>query len=254
MIIKTAKNFIIVSATVLSTACGLNLAICAPDVPLETKVTEDTTQRNVQVTEEPVKTVTHREQEDVTASVAPVSATNSVPYYMYVKDGVTTTYDASIQAEIYRQWSEFDGVLPDYEMVLGLWISESGLNPYATNYNDDGTVDVGIPQINTTTIQEAYAQGWMSYEEDIYNLDTQIHVGLCVLNYYCEACPGGDYPYYRAIRAYGMGIGGLEYAESIGDYGQNDPWSQGANNMWYPGKYGVIMETASHLVPDPNCD
>lgn len=251
MIGKAAKEFLVISSAVLTTTCGLNLAICAPDVPLEV-VEQNTTQRSVQVTEESSNIVTQTEQENTAASVADVSAVESVPVYMYVKDGMATTYDATIQAEIYRQWSEFDGILPDYEMVLGLWISESGLNPYATNYNDDGTVDIGIPQLNTTTIQEAYAQGWMSYEEDIYNLDTQIHVGLCVLSYYCEACPGGDYPYYRAIRAYGMGIGGLEYAESIGDYGQNDLWSQGANNMWYPGKYGVIMETASHLVPDPD--
>lgn len=255
----TAKNFIVSSATLCGTLLSLNVAICAPDRPLEvtaevtdvTEVTEATQQNNVQTCEDVDSTCTQQETETVDARVAALAATKPVtPIYTYVDGDDVRYYDEDIQREIYRQWSEFDGILPDYELVLSLWITESGLNPYATNYNTDGTVDMGIPQINTVTIQEAYAKGWMAYEDDIYNLDTQIHVGLCVLNYYCENCPGGDYPYYRAIRAYGLGVDGLNYAESIGDYGQYDEWRQGPNNMWYPGKYGVIMETAKYLYQD----
>lgn len=247
----TSKQFLAASGGIIFALASMNLIVNAPKLAGVNK--PDSQQRVAATGDDSSCVTTQQEDEVVTATFASVPATEeTIPLYNYVRDDVTIAYNPEVQEEIYKQWSEFDGILPDYEFVLSFWISESGLNQYAINYNDDGTQDIGIPQINTVTIQEAYARGWMDYSDDIYDLETQIHVGLCILNYYCEACPGGDYPYYRAIRAYGMGEGGLEYAESVGDYGQYDYWTELPDGSYYPGKYGTIMETASRLMPVEN--
>lgn len=175
---------------------------------------------------------------------------SSAPIYAYIENNFVKDYDVDIQEEIWRQWNEFEGDLPPYEMVLALWISESNLDPRAVNHNTNGTTDYGIAQLNTVTVQECSRKGWYDWQiDDIDDYRTQIRLGLLVLNEFCEKAPGGEWEYYRAIRAYQLGVGGLEYRESIGDFGGNDTWYEGPDSIWYPGKYGKIKQIQKYLVP-----
>lgn len=185
----------------------------------------------------------------VDAKAATVDATdNKAPIYKYVEDGVEWYYETQIQEKIFEHYQNFSGVLPPYEDVLCLWISESGLDPHVINENADGTCDFGIPQLNTKTLQECYNKGWLTANDDIYDADLQIELGLKVLNYYCVECPGGPYPFYRAYRGYALGVGGLAEAEANGDDGLGDDWYEDAYGQWYPGKYGKIRAIKSRLV------
>lgn len=185
-------------------------------------------------------------------SVAATAATQDThPIYMFNNGTFATEYPEDIQEIIWNHYNDFEGTLPPYLDVLALWISESGLDPDAYDVNENGTCDWGIPQLNDTAIAECVRQGWFEgtltdFREDP---DLQVELGLKILNYYCETCPGGDYPYYRAIRAYALGEAGLAHAEANGNFGSDDTWSEGSDGKWYPGKYGEMKAVERYLVP-----
>lgn len=251
----TQKEFcqtmgLVVGSMVLCTG-GIILNIMSQQRQLSFKFSGDTQPKhNVAANGDDSSSVTtNTNTESVAALNAAITATKDpTPLYMYKKGEFIQHYDTEIQNMIYEAWSEFPGTLPEYEFVLSLWISESGLDPALVRENTDGTYDFGIPQLNTTTLEECLRRGWMSPEDDIEDPETQIRLGLTVLSYYCENCEGGAWPYYRAIRAYAIGKGGLEYAESIGDYGFGDTYQEGPDGTWYPGKYGEVMATMKFLV------
>lgn len=189
--------------------------------------------------------------QSATREITDLNTDTDLPHIYCYEDedeGEYQVYSPTIQAEIYRQYQEFEGELPPYIMVLSLWISESELDPEAIYYNDDGSVDYGIPQINSSTLIDCEKRGW--YDPDINNIDdyrVQIHLGLLILNDLCQQCPGGDWTYYRVIRAYSCGVGGLLAREEAGDYGENDEWIADAHGTWYPGAYGRMRKIESHL-------
>lgn len=248
------KNMGLVVGSMILCTGGIILNILSQNQSHQFHFTGDHTQNcNVAATEDTdSKVTTPTPDESVAAVVADVTATEDpTPLYAYKRGDFVQEYDVEIQKMIYKAWSEFDGTLPDYEFVLSLWISESGLDPTLVRENVNGTYDFGIPQLNTTTLEECLRRGWMAPEDDIEDPETQIRLGLTVLSYYCENCEGGAWPYYRAIRAYAIGKDGLEYAESIGDYGFDDEYSEGPDGIWYPGKYGEVMATERFLVDTP---
>ena len=175
--------------------------------------------------------------------------TYEIPIYYYLEDEFRKDYDEDIQEELYKQWHDFKGTLPDYMLVLCLWLSESGLDPEAINHNENGTTDYGIPQLNTTTLQDLENQGLYDPDtDDISDYRVQIHLGLEVLSNLCEQCPGGEWDSYRAIQAYVYGPGGLTAREAAGDYGADDEWYEGPDGQWYPGRYGKVKAIERHLI------
>lgn len=179
------------------------------------------------------------------------SESRVMPIYRYQEQNFSEEYDFEIQKEIWYQYRNFEGELPPYEMVIALWVAESGLDPDSISYNQDGTFNKGIPQLNSLTIQDCIDRGW--YKEGIESLDdyrTQIRLGLLVLNDLCVTVPGGEWDYYRVVRAYQIGVGGLLEKEASGDFGSNDPWYEGKDGIWYPGFYGKVKHIQKNLVVD----
>lgn len=180
------------------------------------------------------------------------STSNNTILYCYCTNNGTNYYSEEVQAEIYKQYMEFEGELPNYELVLALWIRESNLDPGAYCRNYDGTYDIGIPQLNTVTLKECERLGWYNPDtDDLSDYKVQIALGLKVLSYYTVNCKDneGDWKYYRCIRAYRLGLSGLEREESLGNYGQHDSVVVCYDGCAYRGDYGVVKKIECGLMP-----
>lgn len=208
------------------------------------------TTSSVVATTETTTTVKHYTQTfPISAALSSTTETTEqpVPLYIYKDETVTREYSSWIQEELYRQYTEFEGELPPYTMVLSLLLKESSLNPYKVS--EDGSTS-GLGQLSNLTLMECERRGWYDPQQDNYseNVLTQIDLTLKVLNWCCEECPGGEYPYYRAIRAYYLGVSGLESVEDEGMWGAEESWYEGEGGNWYPGNYGKIKEIEKYLV------
>lgn len=185
----------------------------------------------------------------ISAALSSTTATTeqSTPLYIYKDETVTREYSSWVQEELYTRYVAFEGELPPYTMVLSLLLKESSLNPYKVS--EDGSTS-GLGQLSNLTLLECERRGWYDPSTDNYseNVLTQIDLTLKVLNWCCEECPGGEYPYYRAIRAYYLGVSGLETAEKEGIWGSDESWYEGEGGYWYPGNYGKIKEIEKYLV------
>lgn len=180
------------------------------------------------------------------------STDNNTIIYCYCTNNGTLYYDEEIQSEIYNQYNSFNGELPNYELVLALWIRESNLNPKARNKNSDGTYDIGIPQLNSVTLKECERLGWYNPKEDnLTDYKVQIALGLKVLSYYTVQCRDEDISqqYQRCIRAYKLGLSGLRIEERKGNYGQNDEEVLCNDGCVYRGDYGQVKKIESGLMP-----
>ena len=172
-----------------------------------------------------------------------------VPIYTYKQGDAECCFNAEIQKEIFKQWASFDGDLPPYKLVLSLWIASSELNPTAVSV----TGSLGIPQLSTKTIADCQRKGWYSPErDDLYDPAVQIRLGLMVLNELCVSYPGGDWDYYRAIRAYSIGGTELLKRESEKQFGNEEGYTEAADGVFYPGFYGKVKEIETCLVINAN--
>ena len=165
---------------------------------------------------------------------------DTTPYYSYQNRGVHFEYDRDVQREVFNQWRAFKGELPPYKTVLSLWIASSGLEPTAFD-KDSGCV--GIPQLSPDSIDTCTKFGW--YDPSVDDLSTaavQVRLGLLILNKLCQEYPGGDWDYYRAIRASFTGGAELLRRESEGKFGDEEGYTVAADGELYPGFYGKVKD------------
>lgn len=252
VLVVASVGIVLVIATIIS-VLHTNPPENSPETSISiAEITYDTNSSNIasQPTSNSINNITIT-QKTTDSTAASTENTDITPLiYIYSGEDYPKTYDPQIQEELYRQYMEFNGVLPEYTTVLSLWILESNLNPGAVGHSDDGTLNYGIPQLNTRTLKDCQLKGWYNPNTDnIYDYKLQINLGLKVLNELCETCPGGEWDDYRAIRAYAYGVAGLEAKEAAGEYGSEEDWYMDTNGNWYPGVYGKVKAIESNLNP-----
>ncbi len=81
----------------------------------------------------------------------------------------------------------------DPKILYAIAKHESNLNPYALNYNKNGTYDVGLMQINTIHLDTLNNLGYK--DKDLWNPKVNIYMGALVLS--------------KCFKKYGVTINGI---------------------------------------------
>jgi ABC-type molybdate transport system substrate-binding protein len=98
--------------------------------------------------------------------------------------------------------------LVDYEKALAILITENeDLNPGAVHYNDDGTSDYGLFQINTRKLEDYKDKLHIT---NIFNYKQNIDVGIKIISKLQK------YPEHEKYIAYNLGEGGMKELASRG--------------------------------------
>jgi hypothetical protein len=124
--------------------------------------------------------------------------------------GTYPNYNIPLTNEITQYlWDECNKCNIKYELALSVISNESNFNVNATNHNKNGSIDVGLFQINSGNHK------WLKKQlnlTDLYNPKQNIKAGLYVLNDLKDKYKN----YHKMLISYNMGEGNLKKLISRG--------------------------------------